>query len=130
METNPENKATEGRQDYDEAIRMGQEIEKEVADTGTWVSPINLELLLANAVIACFYPAVWGAIALFFTAGCISAANRNTVRKCLKAHDIAGAKAALGPAKTWHTIATLTIVAMAFIEIWGFFRLVDYIKGQ
>ena len=130
METKPENKATEGRQDYDEAIRMGQEIEKEVADTGTWVSPINLELLLANVVIACFYPAVWGAIALFFTAGCISAANRNTVRKCLKAHDIAGAKAALGPAKTWHTIAILTIVAMAFIEIWGFFRLVDFIKGQ
>lgn len=116
--------------DYEDAIAIGAEIERQVADLGRTVTPFGYELILANMIIACIYPAVWCVVVLFYVTGIAAAVNRNSTRKALKEHDIAAAKSAIAAAKKWTLGFNLVQVAMAIIEFWAFIQLVNYFKGS
>ena len=116
-------------EDYDAAVRISQEIEKDVADMGTWVSPLNIEILLVNMFMGCIYPIVWLVVVFFYVAAGIAAAKRSSTRACLKNHDVEGAKAACSSAKTWHRLCNAALAAMAIIEFWGIFQLLKFFKG-
>ena len=115
--------------DYDEAVRMSQEIEQKVTQMMSAITPLGLELQIATAIIACVYPAVWAVLAFFYIAVCVFSVKRGKVRARLKDHDVEGAKAAFASAQTWSNLVTISEVAMAFIELWGFVQLLKFFKG-
>jgi hypothetical protein len=130
METNYENQGPVRDQDYDDAIKMSQGIELQEVSLGYLATPLGLELQLATFVIACFYPAVWAVLVFFYVAACVASVHRSTARKCLKAHDMKGAKSAFDKAKTWNTLSILTEVAMACIEFWALAQFLNHIKPR
>ena len=115
--------------DYDAAVQMSGEIEKQIAEMATCATPIGLELQIATMFIACIYPAVWALVVFFYVTVCVAGAKRGAVRECLKNRDIAGAKAALDSARTWNGLMILAEIIMGGVEVWGIFQLLHHIKG-
>jgi hypothetical protein len=116
--------------DYDDAVRMSQDMETQITNMMNVVTPLGLELQLATMLIACVYPVVWAVVAFFYVAICIYGVHRGAAKKRIKEHDIEGAKTAFASAKTWSNIVAITEVIMAGIEIWGIIQLVNYFKGE
>ena len=79
--------------------------------------------------IACFYPAVWVVVVLFYVTAITAGVKRNAAKAALKRRDIQAAKSAIAEAKGWTTGLNLTQAAMAIIELWGLFQLLNYFKG-
>ena len=129
MDQGNEKSSNSSAKDYDEAVRMSQEIEKQMLQMMGFVTPVGLELQLATMFIACFYPAIWVIVIFFYVAVCVYGTKRGAVRDCLKKHDIAGAKTALDSAKTWNGLMILMEIVMGGIEVWGIFQLIHHIKG-
>ena len=126
---NAEQGESTSAKDYDAAIQMSGELERQVAEMASCATPIGLELQIVTMFIACIYPAVWAVVVFFYVTACVAGVKRAAVRNCLKKHDIAGAKAALDSAKTWNVLMILMEIAMAGIEVWGIFQLIHHIKG-
>lgn len=116
--------------DYEDAVSIGAELERQVADLGRTVTPLGYELIFANMIIACFYPAVWCIVVLFYVTGIAAAVNRTSTRNALKRHDIAAAKAAIADAKKWTLGFNLVQAVMAIVEFWAFIQMVNYFKGS
>lgn len=117
--------------DFDDAVAIGEEIEKQVtADMGSTVTPLGVELILANMLIACFYPAVWVLVVLFYVTAIAAGVNRSAAKDALKKHDVNAAKAAISVAKGWSIGLGLTQVGMAIVELWALGQLVKSFKGQ
>ena len=121
--------ADDKNKDFDDAVAIGEEIARQVANMGSIVTPICLELILANMFIACFYPAVWVVVVLFYVTAITAGVKRNDAKAALKRRDIQAAKSAIAEAKGWTTGLNLTQVAMAIVELWGFFQLLSFFKG-
>ena len=117
-------------QEYDEAVRIGGESEKIVEGFGQMVTPIGIEALLANMMIAFFYPAVWIVVALYFITACTADVKRRAAKQALEERNVAAAKAAIASAKNWHTGLIVTQAAMFIIEFWGFLQLVKFLKER
>ena len=117
------------QKDYDDAVTVGEEIERQVADLGSTVTPLGMELILANMFIACFYPAVWVVVVLFYVTALTAGVKRNAAKAALKQRDVQAAKSAIAEAKGWTTGLNLTQAAMALIELWGLFQLLNIFKG-
>ena len=117
------------QKDYDDAVAVGEEIERQVADLGSLVTPLGYELIIATMIIACIYPAVWVVVVLFYVTAITANVKRNAAKAALKRRDIQAAKSAIAEAKGWTTGLSLTQAAMAVIELWGFFQLLNYFKG-
>lgn len=115
--------------DYDDAVRMSQEMETQITNMMNVVTPWGLELQLVTMLIACVYPVVWAVVVFFYVAVGIYGSHRGVAKKRIKEHDIEGAKTAFASAKTWSNIVAITEVVMAGIEIWGIIQLVNYFKG-
>ena len=128
-QTNRSNTTSGSTRDYDAAIQMSGELEKQVAEMVSCATPIGLELQIVTMFIACIYPAVWAVVVFFYVTVCVAGAKRGAVRECLKKHDIAGAKTALDSAKTWNGLMILMEIVMGGIEVWGIFQLIHHIKG-
>ena len=122
--------ADDKNKDFDEAVAIGEEIEKQVADMGTIMTPIGLELILANMLIACFYPAVWVVVIMFYVTAITAGVKRGAAKGALKRHDVETAKSAISEAKNWNLGLTLTQIAMAIIELWALGQLINSFKGQ
>ena len=117
------------QKDYDDAVAVGEEIERQVADLGSTVTPLGMELILANMFIACIYPAVWIVVVLFYVTAITAGVKRNAAKAALKQRDVQAAKSAIAEAKGWTTGLNLTQAAMALIELWGLFQLLNIFKG-
>ena len=117
------------QKDYDDAVAVGEEIERQVADLGSTVTPLGMELILANMFIACIYPAVWVVVVLFYVTAITAGVKRNAAKAALKRRDVQAAKSAIAEAKGWTKGLNLTQAAMAIIELWGLFQLLNYFKG-
>ena len=128
-DNNAENGESISTRDYDAAIQMSGELERQVAEMVSCATPIGLELQIATMFIACIYPAVWAVVVFFYVTVCVAGVKRGAVRECLKKHDIEGAKAALDSAKTWNGLMILMEIIMGGIEVWGIFQLLHHIKG-
>ena len=114
---------------YDDAVAVGEEIERQVADLGSTVTPLGMELIHANMFIACFYPAVWVVVVLFYVTAITAGVKRNAAKAALKRRDVQAAKSAIAEAKSWTKGLNLTQAAMAIIELWGLFHLLNSFKG-
>ena len=115
--------------DFDNAVEIGEEITRQVADLGDAVTPIGFELIIANMLIACFFPAVWVAVVLFYVTAIGAGVKRHGARKALKAHDLPAAKVAIASAKGWHAAFVLTQIAMGVIEMWAILHAIDAFKN-
>ncbi len=115
--------------DYDDAVAVGEEIERQVADLGSTVTPLGVELILANMFIACFYPAVGIVVLLFYVTAITAGIQRNAAKDALKRRDVQAAKVAIAKARGWTTGLNLTEIAMAIIEVWGLVQLFKLFKG-
>ncbi len=128
-ETNAQDASAFRQKDYDDAVAVGEEIVRQVADLGSTVTPIGVELILANMFIACIYPAVWVVVVLFYVTAITAGVKRNAAKAALKRRDVQAAKSAIAEAKGWTTGLNLTQAAMALIELWGLFQLLNSFKG-
>ena len=104
--------ATDTRK-YDEAVRMGQEIEGQAVDwanfSGCLIDPVFGGLPL---MIACFFwHELWCFLGIAVVFGIAAMCCRAVVRGRLADHDVEGAKSALGPAKTCFWIAAAALGA-------------------
>ena len=129
LETNAQDADALRQKDYDDAVAVGEEIERQIANLGSTVTPIGVELILANMFIACFYPAVWVVVVLFYVTAIAAGVKRNAAKAALKRRDVPAAKSAIAEAKGWTTGLNLTQAAMAIIELWGLFQLLSFLKG-
>lgn len=98
---------------YDEAVRMGQEIEGQAVDwanfSGCLIDPVFGGLPL---MIACFFwHELWWFLGVALVFGIAAMCCRAVVRGRLADHDVEGAKSALGPAKTCFWIAAAALGA-------------------
>lgn len=98
---------------YDEAVRMGQEIEGQAVDwanfSGCLIDPVFGGLPL---MIACFFwHELWWFLGIALVFGIAAMCCRAVVRGRLADHDVEGAKSALGPAKTCFWIAAAALGA-------------------
>ena len=128
IETNAQDADALRQKDYDDAIAVYEEIERQIADLGSTVTPIGYQLILVNMLIACFYPAVWIVVVLFYVTAIVASVRRNAAKDALKRRDIEAAKSAIAEAKGWSMGLILTQVAMAAVELWGFFQLLTVFK--
>ena len=115
--------------DFDDAVEIGEEITRQVADLGAAVTPIGFELIIANMLIACFYPAVWIVVVLFYITAIFAGVKRHGARKALKAHDLQAAKESIVSAKGWNIAFLFVQFAMGGIEFWAIFRLISAFKN-
>ena len=98
---------------YDEAVRMGQEIEGQAVGwanfSGCLIDPVFGGLPL---MIACFFwHELWWFLGIALVFGIAAMCCRAVVRGRLADHDVEGAKSALGPAKTCFWIAAAALGA-------------------
>jgi hypothetical protein len=98
---------------YDEAVRMGQEIEGQAVDwanfSGCLIDPVFGGLPL---MIACFFwHELWWFLGIALVFGIAAMCCRAVVRGRRADHDVEGAKSALVPAKTCYWIAVAALVA-------------------
>ena len=129
QETNAQDADALRQKDYDDAVAIGEEIERQVADLGSTVTPLGMELILATMFIACFYPAVWVVVVLFYVTAITAGVKRNAAKAALKRRDVQAAKSAIAEAKGWTKGLNLTQAAMAILELWGFVQLLNFFKG-
>ena len=110
------NAVRSGTRRYDEAVRIGQEIERQVShQAGLLGSEVfSVPLLFAG----CVWHELWVVLGVGVVAAVIAAAYREGVRSCLRGHDVAGAKSRLGPAKFWFWTAWLADLVGFLLIVW------------
>lgn len=100
-------------QNYDEAVRIGKEVDNLAGGAidlaGGWINPMFGGIPLVMAGFLC-HEVLWFVLAASIF-GLASMCCRAVVKQRLEAHDVEGAKSALGPAKTCFWIAAAALGA-------------------
>ena len=95
-------------QNYDEAVRLGKEVDKLVGGEIDMARYLVSPLLLAGIFLC---PELLFFVLAALIIGLISMCCRTVVKQRLEAHDVEGAKSALVPAKTCYWIAVAILGA-------------------